>query len=169
MPLRYDIPQDLHRIDGGREKGVRSEGSTGTGAFMLSINWRRGLFRLWIAASFVWLIIAGAFVQEGIRRDVSTLMTDRSAELRPVTDPALTPPADAELSVVDELLSGKSAIRSEFADLRARILAGTEDTRTPSQRAQDELTISASVLLLPPILTFALGWAGLWILRGFRS
>ncbi len=53
---------------------------------MLSINWRRGLFRLWIAASFVWLIIAGAFVQEGIRRDVSTLMTDRSAELRPVTD-----------------------------------------------------------------------------------
>ncbi len=46
---------------------------------MISTNWRRGLFRLWMVASFVWLVIAGAFVQEGIRRDVSTLMTDRPA------------------------------------------------------------------------------------------
>jgi len=46
---------------------------------MISKNWRRGLFRLWIAASFVWLVGAGAFVQEGIRWDVSTLMTDRPA------------------------------------------------------------------------------------------
>ncbi len=35
--------------------------------------------------------------------------------------------------------------------------------------AQGDLMVSASVLLLPPILAFALGWAGLWIMRGFRS
>ena len=42
---------------------------------MLSINWRRGLFRIWIAASLVWLIGAGALMQKEIRRDVSALMT----------------------------------------------------------------------------------------------
>ena len=41
---------------------------------MLSINLRRGLFRLWMVASLVWLVSAGALFQEEIRRDVSTLL-----------------------------------------------------------------------------------------------
>ncbi len=101
---------------------------------MLSINVRRGLFRLWTVASFVWLVIAGAFVQEGIRRDVSMLMT----EIQPALD--------------------DSAFYIEMA------------ARQAAQQAQAprNLMVSASVLLLPPILAFALGWAGFWIMKGFR-
>ena len=46
---------------------------------MISINFRRGLFRLWIAASVVWLVGAGAVMQEDIRRDVSTLTAEPPA------------------------------------------------------------------------------------------
>ncbi len=92
---------------------------------MLSINWRRGLFRLWIAASFVWLVIAGAFLQEDIRREVSVLMT---TELQP-------PPA----------FLGAPWEKYEL------------------------IVFASGVLLLPPLFAFALGWAGLWIVKGFRS
>ncbi len=94
---------------------------------MLSANWRRGLFRLWIAASFLWMVGAGAVFQKVIRRDVSTLMMDRP------------PGAFDEYPIVDDLI------------------------------AQENLMFVASVILLPPILVLALGWAGLWIVRGFRS
>ena len=40
---------------------------------MLSINWRRGLFRLWIAASFVWLVGGGVMFQEEIRSEFSVM------------------------------------------------------------------------------------------------
>jgi hypothetical protein len=50
---------------------------------MISINWRRGLFRLWIAASIVWLVGGGVLSQEIVRRDVSTLMT-AEADLPPL-------------------------------------------------------------------------------------
>ena len=36
------------------------------------------------------------------------------------------------------------------------------------RQAQGKLMSAASVLLLPPILAFALGWAGFWIMKGFR-
>ncbi len=96
---------------------------------MTAINFRRGLFRLWIVASVVWLVGGGVMFQEVVRRDVSTLMTDRSAEPPP-------PPGSELASVVS---------------------------------ARNNLTFVASGILLPPIFAFALGWAGLWILRGFRS
>ena len=93
---------------------------------MIPINWRRGLFRLWIAASVVWLVGTGALLQEDIRGDVSTL----------TAEPPANPPPRSTLVIVIE--------------------------------ARKHLTFAVSVILLPPILLFALGWAGLWIVRGFR-
>ena len=159
---------------------------------MLSINLGRGLFRLWIVASFVWLVIVGAFVQEDIRRDVSRLTTDRSAEItrhalaERLPRPRIDWAARLRLRELEEedrkarartkqLIEGRlqatlpPGFVLETDELRASLLAGTEDTRTPSQLAQGNLMFAASFLLLPPILAFALGWAGLWIVRGFRS
>ena len=116
---------------------------------MLSINWRRGLFRLWIAASFVWLVSAGALLQEDIRRDVSTLRLPVSSFPEGAT--LIEPPA------------AKRVVRELQPDEEIFV------TVLMSQRAQGNLMFAASVLLLPPILAFALGWAGLWIMRGFRS
>ena len=40
---------------------------------MLSINWRRGLIRLWLAASIVWLVGGGVVMQEDMWSDISTI------------------------------------------------------------------------------------------------
>ena len=146
---------------GGNHAHTIEVGDPASGAVrMPSMNLHRGLFRVWIIASFVWLVSAGALLQKDIRRDVSTLMADRPAEItqNKTLPTPLTPPPGFVLENP-----------SEIDKLRASLLAGTEDTRTPSQRAQNNLMLSAGVLLLPPILAFALGWAGLWIMRGFRS
>ncbi len=118
-----------------------------TGAFLLSIDWRRGLQGLWIAASFVWLVSVGALLQEEIRRDVSTLM---SAESRLDMDPAPSVQLNAP-----GLGSGEKIYQFglEYAARDA---------------AQGILIHAASVILLPPLLVFAIGWAGLWSWRGIE-
>ncbi len=119
-----------------------------TGAFLLSIDWRRGLFGLWLTASIVWLVGAASVMQKDIRRDVSTLM---SAELRPDTDPAHWTQLNAP-----GLGYGEWIYLFE-PDYAAR------------DAAQGNLIHAASVLFLPPIFLIALGWAGLWTWRGIRS
>ena len=153
---------------------------------MLSINWRRGLFRLWIAASIVWLVGAGAILQEGVRRNVSALLSD-------VPQPGsereeLTLSEREELTLRRKLKQGGLSPKQE-SDIRRRLDPGWIDfaaelRKSPAELAEEkrqedrarqvraapgQLMISASLLLLPPILLFALGWAGLWIMRGFRS
>ncbi len=120
---------------------------TAIGAFILSIDWRRGLFGLWMAAGFVWLVSAGALLQEEIRRDVSTFM---SAELRLDTDPDLL----AQLKAPDS--SPREKIYQFGLEYAAR------------DAAQGNLIHAASVILLPPLLVFAIGWAGLWSWRGIE-
>ncbi len=118
------------------------------GAFLLSIDWRRGLLGLWIAAGIVWLVSAGALLQVEIRRDVSTLM---SAELRLDTDPAHWAQLNAS-----GLGYGEWIYHFE-PDYAAR------------DAAQGNLINAASILLLPSLLVYAIGWAGLWTWRGIRS
>jgi hypothetical protein len=116
-------------------------------AFMHSIDWRRGLFGLWIAASFVWLVSTGALLQEEIRRDVTTFT---SAELRLDTDPAPL----AQMKAPDS--SPREKIYQFGLEYAAR------------DAAQGNLIHAASVILLPPLLVFAIGWAGLWSWRGIE-
>ncbi len=118
-----------------------------TGSFLLSIDWRRGLQGLWIAASFVWLVSVGALLQAEIRRDVSTFMF---AELRLETDPAFL----AQLKAPDS--SPREKIYQFGLEYAAR------------DAAQGNLIHAASVILLPPLLVFAIGWAGLWSWRGIE-
>ena len=125
---------------------------------MLSINWRRGLFRIWIAASFVWLVGAGAVWQKDIRQDVSRLMT---AEIQTVTDPTTLMPWERNWEEAPRV--GETV----YDRLQARLIR--EEWARRVRAAPGKLMVAASVLLLPPILAFALGWAGLWIVRGFRS
>ncbi len=125
-----------------------SRWETATGAFLHSIDWRRGLFGLWLAASIVWLVGAGLVMQKDIRRDVSTRM---SAELRPDTDPAnwtqLNAPGLGYGEWIYQFEPGYAA----------------------RDAAQGNLISAASVLLLPSLFLFALGWAGKGTWRGIRS
>jgi hypothetical protein len=125
-----------------------SRWETATEAFMHSLDWRRGLFGLWIAASIVWLVGAGALVQKDIRRDVSTLM---SAELHLDTDPAHWTQLNAPGRGYGEWIYS------------------FEPVYAARDAAQGNLIHAASVLLLPSLLVYAIGWAGLWTWRGIRS
>ena len=127
---------------------------TATGAFMLSFGWRRGLFGLWIAASFVWLASAGVYFQEEIRWDVSTLV---SAESRLDTDPVHLTQSNAPGPGSGERIYQLERIYQFEPDFAAR------------DAAQVNLIHAASVLFLPSVLVFALGWAGLWTWRGMGS
>ena len=124
---------------------------------MLSINWRRGLFRIWIAASLVWLIGAGALMQKEIRRDVSALMT---AEIQAPKRTSESRPKTRSLIELERRAAEQGQTLEKFLIESA--------AQQAAEQAQN-LTFAASVILLPPILLFALGWAGLWIVRGFRS
>lgn len=155
---------------------------------------------MWIAASVVWLVGAGAVLQKDIRRDVATLVADRSVEttqnktltvedamkaLRAAHDAGNVEDAQRLAGIVKrrrQALSNsgqedpsaspgswKEAPLISEAPSMSYSLAIPRDTRTRFQRAQDSLMLSAIILLLPPILLFTLGWAGLWIVRGFRS
>ena len=152
---------------------------------MLSLNLRRGLFRVWIVASFVWVISAGVVLQKDIRREVSRLMTDIPAEITqsktlPTLPPGFVldappdpfeayPPAITRPLTIEEvtrLRRERDQAPQEVAEERE-----TDDgkkTRKQVRSAPRALMIAGSVLVLPPILAFALGWSGLWIMRGFR-
>ncbi len=149
------------------------------------MNWRRGLFRLWLAASFLWLVGVGALLQEETRRDVSILWAFRDVTeeiLEAATSPekdllAESPPPPIDLAErslnppppidwVEELRKLEEPDISPCEELNIRRLIARY---TPHKAAKNGLVVAAFVLLLPPILAFALGWAGLWILRGFRS
>jgi hypothetical protein len=125
-----------------------------TGAFLLSIDWRRGLLGLWIIASFVWLVSAGALLQAEIRRDVSTLMF---AESRLDTDPDL-------LTHLNAPGPGSNGMIYQFERIYQ-----FEPEYAARAAAQGNLIRVASVFFLPPLLVFAIGCAGLWTWRGIRS
>ena len=128
----------------------------------MTLNFRRGLFRVWIAASIVWLVGGGVSHLGEIQRDVSTLMTtDRSAEPDPV-DPVL--------------LDAYRKLEATLADLPPAVPVAKsllELWEDKDRKAGVRLARTASIILIPPILVLALGWtgiwAGLWIARGFRG
>jgi len=129
---------------------------------------RRGLFRLWIVASFVWLVSAGALFQKEIRRDVSVLTTEAPQVAGTAGPKWYEQDAIVSQAERDEYLSHIPALPPGYVlDNPPWEDSGIQADR--AQGAQDNLMLSAIVLLLPPILAFALGWAGLWIMRGFRS
>jgi len=138
---------------------------------MISVNWRRGLFRIWIAASVVWLVGAGAVMQSGIRRDVSTLSRHAGEEpLSAAVNKRVYELMEATKQAKAALdLEAVEAYERDLSELAESLVVNAEERIKRKQRAaQYSLMLSASLLFLPPILLFALGWAGLWILRGFR-
>lgn len=125
-----------------------------TRAFLRSIDWRRGILGLGIAATFVWLVSAGALLQVELRRDVSTLL---SAEFHLDTDPALL----AQLNAPDPGANGMIYQFERIYQFEPEYAARTA--------AQENLIRVAGILFLPPLLIFAIGCAGLWTWRGIPS
>ncbi len=182
---------------------------------MISINWRRGLFRMWIAASFVWLVGGGVMFQEEIRSEFSVMrievagLTDHATPtyddamraLRAADEAATSATDPRERQQYEKDARALARLARSLKKTEAQAAQPTEQTEPQQQptlenvedarrlavivdrfreaspgtvgrareNAQERLIVLTTVLLLPPILLFALGWAGLWIVRSFRS
>lgn len=108
------------------------------------MNWKRGLFRLWLVAATVWLVVGGA------------ILADAFTATRELSETSGVPPG---LNEYDCLISNTACPswrthRKTVPDWNVRIRA------------------LAAFFFLPIAVPF-LGWAGFhtttWIARGFRQ
>ena len=77
---------------------------------MISKNWRRGLFRIWIAASVVWLVGAGAVMQKEIRQDVSAVIASAQYSYKKGSDPSVFEVIDRDYAARERLKSVASIV-----------------------------------------------------------
>jgi hypothetical protein len=105
------------------------------------MKWARGLFRLWLVLSVLWIGFVATMTWQ-------TLPTDPNPPLRFVIDK----PGDE--------LSWWEKYRSAAADLpdAPRIIDGREQIRSAVFEA-----------FIPPLSMLALGAALIWAMRGFRA
>ena len=120
------------------------------------MNVRRGLFRIWVVSSAVWVIAIGALTVSEIRAVDSYWMyaDQRKAAAHQLEDCASLPQEDQPLC--DQINRAVVLARAELNGLEA-------DAR--SQR----LYKGGLAAAIPPIALFVLGYIVAWVVRGFRS
>jgi hypothetical protein len=106
----------------------------------LTMNWRQGLFRLWLVLAISWLIVGGgvAFAiwnADASARESATIWSEHEAQCGD---------------------SSKRGPWCDFAPVRSR------EYPMPTAFYPD-------LVIGPPILLFILGWMGLWVARGFTA
>ena len=111
----------------------------------------RGLFRLWVVASALWIAAtAGVLLFIG-----------------PAEHPYIAPPAECasarDANECFEILL-KEGRKNPF---EATGQIGAEPTYGPAPAPRNQYAWFASIILAPPTTFFALGWALIWIFRGF--
>lgn len=151
----------------------------------MRVNWRRGLSRLWLAATLAWVVLA--FVMFRPDRDVSTLISSfrtYSASEQPATMKELehavlkaheAGDADAVRQIGREIRrlqreAAASAPANEQRRLEVEQRRAIADARKRRRiNATDRLQGFALVAFAPPAFILALGIVGGWIVRGFRN
>jgi hypothetical protein len=146
------------------------------------MTWGRGLFRLWVIVSVLW-VAAVLLMEEMGQKNVSALLG--GSELRTnisVADLVVTKPQDGVIVVSAE--NGRSlkfrtggVVESMTEDWQLMLGAAVERLNDQNaalngarhRRARTELNNALLVGLLPPFCLLVLGWGVLWTLRGFRG
>lgn len=134
------------------------------------MNWRRGITRLWIVVSVLWVAFA-------------TWALDPIQKLHDAGAPVVVPfcnariefPSDTPVAVVRKALTdfGRGeAKKKECADLFLDGVDATVDRSMSSFQPQPvwkTLYPMMVLMFLPPLLLFAAALVCLWIARGFRE
>jgi len=113
------------------------------------MNWKRGLLRLWVLASAVWIIGAGSLIR------ADTIVMDFAAKTYDRLSITATPDGPW-LNHRPDYANFTPPQRVALATARHRL-------------AQHRLANMSAFLLLPSIGTLAVGAAGIWVGRGFRK
>src|SRR5215472_4479207 len=150
------------------------------------MNWKRGLFRLWVAVSAVWLVIVAVFsygqiVSPDIQPHTYVLLNANSDihEFNIFYDTGFQLPSDfklAEQTRIDfpnnVILFAANNIPSDVLKTRSQSFyeqyVKPRDTELATARWHT-LGFASAVGLLPPLALILFGLVIGWIVRGFRS
>jgi hypothetical protein len=158
------------------------------------MNWRRGLFRLWVVFAFLWIGVTGWY--EYVNKPWNeNWPTDFNTEGRCWDALAKWPDGQrmtdwdalfAEMDVPENVEINKrnhawaaDAIpeRNKWAETVRRKLKECEAGEQPliyraslmTRRIWSSLEDSLPIILLPPLLLLVAGYVAIWIVRGFRA
>jgi hypothetical protein len=127
------------------------------------MNWKRGLFRLWVIVSLLWLALAG-FLSIVVVTDSFTVTEDRlqtAAEI--AADIAECDKKDPENETVHCTVLRLGGVTSAFPIGKAPRV-----WRIPPDLPWYFWPTWFGYVFAPPMLLFAVGAAGYWAARGFR-
>ena len=137
------------------------------------MNWKRGLFRFWVVATFCWLA-AGLWSDWGYLKPLFELSPSVSEPARPSAQPGTsTPPGEpnrfARFAAEDAAAAPTPSPENPFLrflnEPPARISFG--QAVYPEQARKLALETLAG-LLLPPFVVLLFGFGVAWTIAGFR-
>ena len=126
------------------------------------MNWSRGFFRIWIALSIVWFVIAG-----------NRLFGDYSRCCKPPFDPAEFAAFKSSQPSPKVMSDAEFAAAKPTFDPSKPFEVVTDNNLPdapwlPSVYAND-LIMSGVIVLAVPLAVLLMGYVLAWIIRGFRS
>jgi hypothetical protein len=134
----------------------------------LEMNWSRGLFRFWVIISVAWVFLVGVLFVPTIRNmNDPVFFYDGSQVLQ---FPANTPVENVRARITDYLKTKDAQATPPSQrdpveyDAEANIIMGDYQPRY----VKDDAIRSAAFAVGVPISILMVGWALLWIGRGFR-
>lgn len=142
------------------------------------MNWSRGLFRLWLVASVVW--IGGVAAVTWLALPAGTFIAVATVDPNP-PPPGFVPPFDPSkpyLVVPDGSTDLSKLSDDELVKLYNKALAAKGKPVTDpdilaqlngTPRPRDQIRAAAFLAFMPPLFVLALGAASLWATRGFRA
>lgn len=136
---------------------------------VLSVNFRRGLFRSWIVLSLLWIGYNGVFAVTSVSRDATAKATDLELRADAILHPesrgvsGLPLPDKAKLTMQADHQNRReeaNKLRKEAEQLRENHY---------SIFTADYLLLLLAVMISPPLILLVAGRIGFWVLDGFSS
>ena len=135
------------------------------------MRWHRGLLRLWVAVSVLWVVVAGGIIYMAEFHDAAAPRETRMSDLDRTTKAF----GNADRLAEEAGRRGDEEARQKYAEDAQRLAdhirglrASTGDAPS-SAETTGRLMIFVAVTLIPPIVLLLLGYATAWIVRGFRG
>jgi hypothetical protein len=146
------------------------------------MDWQRGLLRLWMVFSALWIIVIVSIDHENLSNlfDISKLRADITAD-----EVFISKPKDGVLSISVE--NGRSfefdtggvnetmvavwpvMIQAAVDRLNAQNAIVNNARQRLRDRAQKSLRVTLQMGLVPPLFILVIGWGLFWALRGFKG